>query len=79
MMIEEDILPRELTNNIPRRGKWTAEEERYTEKIICKKYLAASFQTCHLYRADTYINPLLFFDQVILSTVLWTFLVSASL
>lgn len=30
------MLPRELTNPIPRRGKWTAEEERYTEKIICK-------------------------------------------
>jgi hypothetical protein len=37
MMEEEDVLPRELTNPIARRGKWTAEEERYTEKIICKK------------------------------------------
>ncbi|KAJ1436139.1 hypothetical protein B484DRAFT_325221, partial [Ochromonadaceae sp. CCMP2298] len=27
-------MPRELTSNIARRGKWTAEEERYTEKII---------------------------------------------
>lgn len=35
-MIEEDVLPRELTSPIARRGKWTAEEERYTEKIICK-------------------------------------------
>jgi hypothetical protein len=29
-------VPRELTSNIARRGKWTAEEERYTEKIICE-------------------------------------------
>ena len=55
MMIEEDILPRELTNNIPRRGKWTAEEERYTEKIICKRYLAASLtSSLPPYRTDTY-------------------------
>ncbi len=57
MMIEEDILPRELTNNIPRRGKWTAEEERYTEKIICKKSLAMSLQACQLCCADTHMNP----------------------
>jgi hypothetical protein len=35
-MSGEEVLPRELTNPVPRRGKWTAEEERYTEKIICK-------------------------------------------
>jgi hypothetical protein len=29
-------MPRELTSSIARRGKWTAEEERYTEKIICE-------------------------------------------
>lgn len=35
-MNAEEILPRELTSPVPRRGKWTPEEERYTEKIICK-------------------------------------------
>lgn len=38
----EDILPRELTSPVLRRGKWTAEEERYTEKII-GKLLTRSF------------------------------------
>jgi hypothetical protein len=39
-MIEEvnpaGTLPDELQSEIPRRGKWTPEEEKYTEKIICK-------------------------------------------
>eukprot|EP00981_Chlorochromonas_danica_P006257 scaffold1334_cov170-Ochromonas_danica.AAC.4 len=30
----DNILPRELTSQTPRRGKWSVEEERYTEKII---------------------------------------------
>jgi hypothetical protein len=31
-----EILPKEITSHILRRGKWTVEEERYAEKIICK-------------------------------------------
>lgn len=34
----EEVLPKELTNPTLRRGKWTVEEERYTEKIISKLY-----------------------------------------
>jgi hypothetical protein len=30
----EEILPKELVNPIPRRGKWTVEEEKYAEQII---------------------------------------------
>jgi hypothetical protein len=33
---KEEILPEELTSPTLRRGKWTPEEERYTEKIISK-------------------------------------------
>ncbi len=29
-----EVLPKELTSSTLRRGKWTVEEERYTEKII---------------------------------------------
>ena len=36
MMNQDEILPRELASRVSRRGKWTPEEERYTEKIICK-------------------------------------------
>lgn len=35
----DNILPRELTSQTPRRGKWSVEEERYTEKIISKLFL----------------------------------------
>jgi hypothetical protein len=31
---ENELLPKELTDPSLRRGKWTVEEERYTEKII---------------------------------------------
>lgn len=31
-----EILPKEITSHTLRRGKWTVEEERYTEKIIRK-------------------------------------------
>ncbi len=31
---QEEILPKELSGPSLRRGKWTVEEERYTEKII---------------------------------------------
>ena len=31
-----EILPQELSNPTLRRGKWTVEEEKYTEKIISK-------------------------------------------
>ena len=55
-MSNEQPLPRELTSSVPRRGKWTAEEERYTEKIICEyfscvpiNYIANNTITiCHL-------------------------------
>jgi hypothetical protein len=33
-----EVLPKELTCATLRRGKWTVEEERYTEKIIGKQY-----------------------------------------
>ena len=36
MTNQDEILPRELASRVARRGKWTPEEERYTEKIICK-------------------------------------------
>eukprot|EP01031_Cornospumella_fuschlensis_P023553 gene23553-28563_t len=29
-----EVLPQELSSSVPRRGKWTVEEERYTEKVI---------------------------------------------
>lgn len=34
--MSNEILPSELTSSILRRGKWTVEEERFTEKVICK-------------------------------------------
>ncbi len=34
MNLQEEILPKELSGPSLRRGKWTVEEERYTEKII---------------------------------------------
>lgn len=38
--MSEEILPKELTSNVARRGKWTVEEERYTEQIIGRKFIA---------------------------------------
>lgn len=80
-MIEEDILPRELTNNIPRRGKWTAEEERYTEKIICKDIdcVLPAIPCTLSYEAVLTSSHLLNILQVILSMALWTFLVNHNL
>jgi len=44
-----DALPKELTSPTLRRGKWTVEEERYTEKIIGKCNLPLSFSsTSHI-------------------------------
>ena len=43
MMNQDEILPRELASRVSRRGKWTPEEERYTEKIICKWWSISFF------------------------------------
>ena len=75
MINEEERLPRELSNPSARRGKWTAEEERYTEKIICMHF--SSLPICEYSRLIIFFCANIRFPQLILSMVHWMFKVRA--